>query len=202
MNVSSCFQDKLTALYSFVFSDVRAEKEDNEPVAAGCFEFLGDTLGFFYATFADHKEFLNGTYDIQWPDEAAIRNGIFRIAVERQNVCAYGVEVGTGRVIYQDDTNEIAEPIDMKLDDFILYLVALQCLGFCEPSGKIENASDLLKSRFDEKRITEHSIDGTVYAFDEGVLLVAIGKDAYVSAKDDESLAAFEADTSFAVDWF
>lgn len=42
----------------------------------------------------------------------------------------------------------------------------------------------------------------TVYLFEDGVILVVSGNDAFVSARDDRMMEAFEANTGFEVDCF
>ena len=204
MNTDSRFQEKLNTLYQCIFGDVC--KDDmtlvNKPCGHVVFEDLPEPLRLFYATFADKKDFMKCLYDIKLPDEVAIENNIMIIARERQGVCAYGVEIDNGRVIYLDDSNRVAESLNMQIDDFILYLIAIQCSGFCSCTGKIYNCFSLLEESYRNQRITNNSDDGAVYFFGEGVILAVNGKDAYVSSKDDSIMELFEEDTTFDVDYF
>ena len=106
------FQEKLHALYQGIFHDSHAHDIDEPHTQAGLEDF-NEALGVFYAAFASHRAFMKCLYDIKLPEELAVENNIMLIAVERQGVCAYGVEMETERVLYLDHTNSVAEPLDM-----------------------------------------------------------------------------------------
>lgn len=199
------FREKLHTLYRCIFNDleITEDRELNEkPGGQATPEGWNEALHLFYALFAKQKSFMKCLYDIKTPEEIVIDRNVMIIAKERQNVCAYGIEVDTGKPIYLDHTNEVAEPLDMQVDDFILYLIALQCSEYCQCSGRISNCFHVLNTKFNNNRISNQFEDGAVYYFDEGVIMVVNKNDALVSAKDDQSMESFEANTQFDVDYF
>lgn len=204
MNKASGFQNKLQTLYQFIFE--KAPDGDRESVydlyVQGISEKGKNALSLFYSIFAEQKDFLKCLYDIKLPGELAVESNILLISREQQGVCAYGMEVDTGRVIYLDDTNGIAEPLNTEIEDFLLWQIAMQCLGFCECTGQIEDCFDSLNAEHHSLKLTAASESGAVYYFSEGVLLAVDGDIAYVSAKDDEAMEAFEANTGFDVDYY
>lgn len=204
MNTDFSFQEKLDILYRCIFNVSHNGNLEliNESHGQVVFEDFNEALRLFYATFADQKGFMKCLYDIKMPDEVVIENNIMLIAREQQDVCTYGVEIDTGRVIYLDNTNNVAEPLNMQIDDFILYLIAIQCSEFCSCAGMISDCCSLLKENYSNNRISNNSDDGAVYYFDEGVILAVIDNDAYVSSKDDSIMESFEESTELEVDYF
>jgi hypothetical protein len=160
-----------------------------------------ETLRCFYAALSRHREFLKGLYEICLPEEAEISGDNLIIAREQQGVCSYGLDLASGKILYLDPAGA-AEPLDLSLEDFLLYLTALQSSGFCPCSGRIEDCSKLLKEKFSDRRITETSKEGAVYCFEEGVVLAVSGNDAFASAADDADMEAFERLRGLEVDYF
>lgn len=205
MNKDLCFQNKLNTLYSCIFHEpnsaenIELKRIDNSKEAL---DGWNKALHLFYNVFAKQKRFMKCLYDIKTPEELVVDNNFMIIAKERQSVCAYGIEIDNGKIIYVDNTNEVAEPLNIQIEDFILYLIAIQSSEFSLCSGKISNCSNLLRTQFDEQRISNQDNEGAVYYFNEGVILVVNGDDALVSAADDTSMEKFEADTAFDVDYF
>lgn len=204
MYTNDSFQEKLNILYQCIFGDKKISVQNlNYGVSNQDFPFNWyEPMRSFYATFSQEREFMKCMYDIKTPDEVVIENNIMYVAKERQGVCAYGVEIDTGRVIYLDNTNNIAEPINMQIEDFILYLIALQSSQFCVCSGKLSDCVETLESNFSNQRVSNNRNEGAVYFFSEGVILVTVGNDAFVSSRDDSFMEAFEETTSFEVDYF
>ena len=129
MYIDFSFQEKLQILYQGIFPDSHGRGIDVEHTQTD-FEDFNEVLGVFYAVFSARRDFMKCLYDIKLPEELAVENNIMLIAIERQGVCAYGVEMGTGRVLYLDHTNGVAEPMDMQIDDFILYLIEMFQLSY------------------------------------------------------------------------
>ena len=205
MNKDLSFQKKLNTLYSCIFHEPNsAERMELEGIdhSKEALDGWNKALHLFYILFAKQERFMKCLYDIKTPEELIVDNNFMIIAKERQNVCAYGIEIDNGNIIYLDNTNEVAEPINIQIDDFILYLIAVQSSEFSLCSGKIRNCSNLLRTQFDEQRISNQDNEGAVYYFTEGVILVVNGDDALVSAADDTSMEKFEADTAFDVEYF
>ena len=204
MNAKSSFQEELNTLYLNIFhkglsADTGlADKALRQVGCAGS----GRALALFYALFAGEKDFMKCLYDIKLPEELDAEDGFLLIAKEQQGVCAYGVEIATGKVFYLDDTNRVAEPVNMGMEDFILWLIAVQCSQFRPCDGRITNCREDLETRFRSQRITTNSCDGAVYCFDGGAILAITGNDAIISAKDDSTMEAFEEITGFEVDYF
>lgn len=205
MNAELNYQEKLQILYRFIFDDsgFSTERELNEKLGTQVVsEGWNKALHLFYAQFAKQKSFMKCLYDIKTPEEPVVDRNFMIIAKERQNVCTYGIEIDTGKLFYLDNTNGVAEPFNMQVEDFILYLIALQCSEFCSCSGRIRNCLDTLKTKCNHNRMTNHCDDGAVFYFDEGIVLVVVENDALVSAKDDQSMKNFEEKMSFDVDYF
>ena len=160
-----------------------------------------ETLRCFGRAFAGHRDFLKGLYDIMLPKESSISGDMLLLAREQQGVCSYGLDLASGKVLYLDPAGT-AEPLDLSLQDFLLYLTALQSTGFCPCSGRIQNCRQLLKEKYTDFRITGASGEGAVYCFEEGVILAVAGNDAYASAPDDAAMETFERERSLEADYF
>lgn len=204
MNAALSFREKLNTLYHGIFCD--AHKTDREPaggiqIQTGSGE-ASEALGLFFALFAGQKDFMKCLYDIKLPEKLDAEDGFLLIAKEQQGVCAYGVEIATGKVFYLDDTNCVAEPLNRGMEDFLLWLIAVQCSQFRPCAGRITNCREDLETRFRSQRITANSGDGAVYCFDGGAILAITGNDALVSAKEDSAMEAFEENSGFEVDYF
>ena len=204
MHPDSCFPTKLKALYQYIFSDspnLNTEFVNCTQIPAISGEFA-QALGLFYALFAEHHDFMKCMYDMKLPDELVIENDRMLIAVEQQGVCAYSLDTNTGTVVQSDRTGKLVKPLDLKIEDFLLYLIAIQCTQYCLCSGMVEDCRSVLKETYSDRRITGAANNGAVYLFSEGVILVVSGNDGYVSSRDDDRMAAFEENTGFDVDYF
>lgn len=204
MSAALSFWEKLNALYHYIFCDAHKrdrESADGIQIQTDPWE-ASEALGLFYALFAEQKDFMKCLYDIKVSGELDAEDGFLLLAKERQGVCAYGLESSTGRIFYLDDTNRVAEPVNMGMEDFILWLIAVQCSQFRPCAGRIMNCREDLETRFRSQRITTNSGDGAVYCFDGGAILAITGNDAIISAKDDSTMEAFEEITGFEVDYF
>ena len=204
MQAASSFQAKLCALYPCIFPDspnpdaglaagVRLPAESEAPAQA---------LASFYAVFGEHRDFLKCLYDLRLPAELAVEDGFMALAVEQQGACAYGVDLSSGKVFCRDRAARLAEPVDLRMEDFLLYLTAIQCTQYCACSGSVADFRPVLEERYSDRRLTDAAGSGAVYLFSEGVILVVSGNDAFVSSRDDDRMAAFEAHTGFDVDYF
>lgn len=201
MKTQADFQEKLNILTAILFPDPTSADTGPEilpPVPEGADH---ETLLCFGRALARHREFLKGPYEIFLPEEAEISGDILTIAREQQGVCAYGLDLPSGKVLYLDSAGA-AEPLDLSLEDFLLYLTALQSTGFCPCSGRIEGCRKLLKEKFSDRRITDTSEEGAVYCFEEDVVLAVSGNDAYASARNDAAMEAFEKLRGLEVDYF
>lgn len=160
-----------------------------------------ETLRCFGRAFAGHRDFLKGLYDIMLPKESSISGDMLLLAREQQGVCSYGLDLASGKVLYLETAGN-AEPLDLSLEDFLLYLTALQSTVSCPCSGRIQNCRQLLKEKYTDFRITGASGEGAVYCFEEGVILAVAGNDAYASAPDDAAMETFERERSLEADYF
>ena len=161
MKTQADFQEKLNILTAILFpgppsADTGPEILPSVPEGAD-----HETLLCFGRALARHREFLKGQYEIFLPEEAEISGDILTIAREQQGVCSYGLDLASGKILYLDPAG-VAEPLDLSLEDFLLYLTALQSSGFCPCSGRIEDCSKLLKEKFSDRRITDTSKEGEV----------------------------------------
>lgn len=191
------FKEKLSIVYNFIFdedisiNDLKIDFNDN----------INEELNLFYTLFKDKKDFMKSYYDIKLPNEIITKNNMIVLAVENQNVCSYGYDMNTEKVIYIDDTNNIYESLDIEIDDFILYLIAIQCMGFLS-SAVISDCSNLLKEKYSQNKITKVSDNMAVYYFDEKVLLFVDNNNGYIAFKDDKSAQVFENNTKLEVNYF
>ena len=201
MKAHAEFHEKLNILTAVLFPGASPADTDPEilpPVPGGPDH---EAILCFCRALARHREFLKGLYDICLPGEAADSGDILMIAREEQGVCSYGLEKSTGKVLYLDPAGT-ADPLDLSLEDFLLYLTALQSSGFCPCSGRIEGCRQLLKEKYSDRRITDTSGEGAVYCFEEGVILAVVGNDAFASAAYDAAMESFERMRSLEVDCF
>ena len=201
MKTQADFQEKLNILTAILFPGPPSADTGPEilpPVPEGADH---KTLLCFGRALARHREFLKGQYEIFLPEEAEISGDILTIAREQQGVCSYGLDLASGKILYLDPAGA-AEPLDLSLEDFLLYLTALQSSGFCPCSGRIDGCRNLLKAKYSDRRITKTSGEGAVYCFEEGVVLAVSGNDAFASAADDAAMEAFERLRGLEVDYF
>ena len=201
MKAHAEFHEKLNILTSILFPDLLPADTGPEslpPLPEGPNH---ETLRCFGRALDGHRDFLKGLYDIMLPQEASIKGDLLLLAREQQGVCSYGLDLPSGKVLYLDPAGN-AEPLDLSLQDFLLYLTALQSTGSCPCSGRIQNCRQLLEEKYTDFRITEASGEGAVYCFEEGVILALAGNDAFASAPDDAAMETFERERSLEVDYF
>jgi hypothetical protein len=197
---SAEFCEKLHILTGLMFGGGPAAEagEPLPPLLEGPFR---ETLLCFDRALARHRDFLKGLYDIMVPQEASISEGILLLAREQQGVCSYGLDLPSGKVLYLDPAGT-AEPLVLSLEDFLLYLTAIQSSGYLPCSGKVGHCRDLLEDRYSDRRLTGAAGEGAVYCFEEGVIIAVAGNDAYASAPADSAMETFERVRSLEVDYF
>ncbi len=190
------FREKLNLLTGILFPDPSGTDAETEIQASSSAPSetgrpQSETLRLFYAAFADHQDFMKGQYDICLPGEDETAGDLLILAREQQGVCAYGLDRSSGKVLCLDPAGR-AEALDLPLEDFLLYLAALQSTGYCPCGGLIRDCAYLLEEKYSDLRITGAAGEGAVYCFEEGVVLAVSGKDAYASAASGAAMEAFE----------
>lgn len=201
MKAHAEFHEKLNILTSILFPDLLPADTGPEslpPLPEGPNH---ETLRCFGRALDGHRDFLKGLYDIMLPQEASIKGDLLLLAREQQGACSYGLDLPSGKVLYLDPAGA-AEPLDLSLEDFLLYLTAIQSSGYLPCSGKVGQCRDLLEDRFSDRRLTGAAGEGAVYCFEEGVILAVVGNDAFASAPDDAAMETFERERSLEVDYF
>ena len=89
---------------------------------------IPEQLQEFYIMFGNKTDFLEYLYSIISPEKLEVKNDILTLAVENQGVCSYGLNVKNQKIVYF--TDDYKEEINLDIEDFILYLLAMQGTGF------------------------------------------------------------------------
>lgn len=97
---------------------------------------IPEALRDFYLMFGNDLVFLKCMYDIIRPKELCVVDRILIIAKEYQNVCSYGIDIDTQKVIYLDESNHITKIMESDIEDFLIYLLAVQGTEFLPCIGK------------------------------------------------------------------
>ncbi len=161
---------------------------------------LPKPLKDFYMIFSEESDFLKCMYDIAAPEEIVADNGILVFVKENQNVCGYGIELQSQKLVYLDESNNIKEAMEQSLDDFLLYLLALQCTEYLPSVGILEAEHINTLERFME-RITISKEDGAVYYIIDKAIGVRAGNEIYVCMRNDDDLEEFENNSGLMLDW-
>ncbi len=158
---------------------------------------IPEGLKEFYLIFGDNSELLKCMYDIALPQELYVKNDILIIAKENQNVCSYGINILTKKLVYFD--NNVVEEINQDIEDFLIYLLALQgteylnCIGTIDVEFTAEIEKHLIKLTKAEEK--------AVFCDREAIICVVVGDDIFICAKDDDCMESFENKTGLEVDY-
>lgn len=154
----------------------------------------------FYLMFGGKEDLLKCMYNIVLPRELYIENNILMIAKEYQNVCFYGISIDTQEPIYFDINNGITEPINLGIEDFLLYMLAIQGTEFFSCVGKVSAkfAIDLEKYLF---KISDSNGEKVVFCSKDGVIGVVVGSEIFISAKSDDRMEKLENDSGLELDY-
>lgn len=154
----------------------------------------------FYLMFGNDLTFLKCMYDIACPKELCLVDRILIIAKECENVCCYGIDIDTQKVIYLDESNHIAKIVESDIEDFLIYLLAVQGIEFLSCAGKV---SRKYIDKFEKYlfRVSKFKGERTVYCGKNEIICVVVGNDIFISAKNDEAMQKFEKISDLEVDY-
>lgn len=149
----------------------------------------------FYLMFGKGGSLLSSYYKIAIPQELYIEDNILMFAGEYQGVCSYGINIDTKELMYID--NYINEPMNDDLEDFLLYLLAIQGTEFFPRSGIIySEVSEVEKHLI---KITDSN--NSVYYNKNGIIAFHDGKEFTFSAKDDDCFEKFVNDSNLDIEY-
>lgn len=161
---------------------------------------IPEPLREFYLIFGGNLGLLKCMYDIAAPRELYMENNILMIAKEYQNVCAYGINIDTQKPMYFDDSNNIVNTVNLDIEDFLIYLLAIQgteylpCIGKTDAKFTIELEKHLF-------RISETDGEGSVFCNKSGIIGVVVENDIFLSAKNDDCMEKLENESGLEIDY-
>lgn len=161
---------------------------------------IPESLREFYLMFGDDLVFLKCMYDIIRPKELCVVDRILIIAKEHQNVCSYGIDIDTQKVIYLDESNQITKIMESDIEDFLIYLLAVQGTEFLPCIGKV---SRKFIDKFEKNlfRVSKVAGEGAVYCGKKDIICVVAENDIFISAKNDDAMQKFEEISGLEVDY-
>jgi len=196
------FDEKLQTISTIYFGncDQSFSEDDFRIIENDLNVTIPVALRKFYLMFGGRVDFLKCMYNITLPREFYIENNVLMFAKEYQNVCAYGISIDTQKPIYFDISNDINEPVDQEIEDFLLYMLAIQGTEFSPCVGKISAklATDLEEHLL---KMSESSGEKAVFCSKDGVIGVIVGNEIFISAKSDECMEKFESDSGLEIDY-
>ena len=199
---NTTFDEKLHLIKNIYFEkDCQTFSEDEIAYVEEKLQFtMPLALKKFYLIFGADYDFLKCMYDIATPKELYIENNILMIAREYQNVCGYGIDINTQRPIYFDISNSIIQTVEQDIEDFLLYLLAVQGTQFFPCVGKVnlELAEKLEKNLV---RISKADGEGCVFCDKKSIIAFAAGNELFITAKDDECMEKLENECGLEVDY-
>ncbi len=154
----------------------------------------------FYLMFGGSLDLLKCMFDIAAPRELYIQNNILMIAKEYQNVCSYGININTQKPMYFDDSNNIIKTVNQDIEDFLIYLLAIQGTEYLHCIGKVsaEITVELEKYLF---KISKGNGEGPVFCSRDGIIGVVVGNDIFLSAKSDDCMEKLEDKSSLEINF-
>ena len=198
---NSAFFEKLITIRNIIFCDKPLELSNEYETAEKRLgvqlpQFLRD----FYMIFGEEADLLKCMYDVALPEEMAMDNGILVFAKENQNVCAYGMEMQSQKLVYLNERNNTKETLEQSTEDFLLYLLALQCTEYLPSVGMLDAEDANTLENFME-RITISEGDGAVYYIVDKAVGVRAGNEVFICMHNDECLEEFEENSGLMLDW-
>lgn len=159
---------------------------------------IPEQLQEFYIMFGNKIDFLECLYSIISPEKLEVKNDILILAVENQGVCSYGLNVKNQKIVYFTDDYE--EEINLDIEDFILYLLAIQGTGFLECVVQTDTSClDILNKNF--IKMSEINGNYCVYCYTDKAIGFVSGNDIFLSAQDDEIVNNIEEKYGLQFDW-
>lgn len=196
------FNEKLEIIREIFGGQSKWEMSENEIL---CIEdslqiVIPEALREFYLMFGNGLAFLKCMYDIIRPKELCVVERILIIAKENQNVCSYGIDTDTQKVIYLDESNHITKIMESDIEDFLIYLLAVQGTEFLPCIGKV---SGKFIDKFEKYlfRVSKADGEGAVYCGKNDIICVVVGHDIFISTKNDDAMQKFEEISGLEVDY-
>ena len=150
---------------------------------------IPEPLKIFYLLFGEKEKFLNCMYKIIPLEQLKIENKIVTIAVENQGVCSYGWDIKSNKIVYF--MKGYIEEIKLDIEDFILYLLAIQGTGFFSCVAQMDiSEADLLDRYF--FKISKVSGQYSVYCYHDKIIGFISKTDVFLSAKSDDIMNEVE----------
>lgn len=135
------FEEKLLGIYQIYFGE-NIEFTDN--IASMLDDeiktLIPNELLYFYKLFYSKTSIMNGSYDIIEPQNLKVLNNTIMFAEEEQGVCGYLIDISSKDVYYFDDDTKEKES---SLEDFLIYLLAIQGTNFLCSQGLISKSEDI-----------------------------------------------------------
>lgn len=159
---------------------------------------IPEPLQVFYIMFGNKTDFLECLYSIISLEKLEVKNDILTLAVENQGTCSYGLNVKNQKIVYF--TDDYKEEINLDIEDFILYLLAMQGTGFLDCVVQTDTSClDILNRNF----IKMSEIDGNycVYCYTDKAIGFVSGNDIFLSAQGDEIVNDIEEKYGLQFDW-
>ena len=151
---------------------------------------IPESLKIFYLMFGEKEDFLRCMYRIIPLEELEIKNNILIIAIENQGTCSYGLNIKTNEVIYFT-TSDYGEKIKLDIEDFLLYLLAIQGTGFFDCVVQMDTSeAEVLDKNF--SKLSKVSGQYCVYYYSDEVIGFISGDDIFLSAKSDDIMNEIE----------
>lgn len=193
------FRKKLNIINKLYFDEVSEGCDNNEltQIETNLKISFPQQLKEFYMIFGRKEDFLEVVNNILLPNKIYIENNILVFVEENQHVCSYGLDINLHKVFYLSDG--FKEEIELDIEDFLIYILALQGMGHLDCVGKLEyKFIDILKKNF--TLLTKTEKNGVVFLGDDAIF-VNVGDTIYVSAKDDECMAMIENKYNLLIDY-
>ncbi|MCI6007747.1 MAG: hypothetical protein MRZ25_05800 [Ruminococcus sp.] len=161
---------------------------------------IPEPLREFYLMFGEDLDLLKCMYNIASPKELNVENNVLMIAKEYQNVCCYGVSLDTQKPMYFDDSNNIIRTVNLDIEDFLIYLLAVQSTQYLNCIGTIEVGliEELKKCLI---RITKDDGEGAVFCSRDGIIAVVVKNNIFISAQNDKVMKSFENESGLDIDF-
>jgi len=134
-------EEKFKAIYTVYYGEVPSLNYDpifrlKEDVQ----QIIPEVMKYFYALFGKKQTIFSGTYRIPKLKELRSDDSKILIAEEEQGVCCYFYDLSDNAVYYSDDS--IYEKMDSPLEDFLIYLLAVQGTGICSYQCMVDKSED------------------------------------------------------------
>ena len=187
------FLKRLELIYKIYFNeedDVKTISDDRIfTIEKKLNRSIPEPLKIFYSIFGRKEVFLKCMYHIIPLEQLNIENEIMTIATENQGVCSYGWNFNSNKMVYL--MNNYTEEIELDIENFILYLLAIQGTGFFSCVAQMDiSEADLLDKYF--SKISKVSGQYSVYCYHDKIIGFISKTDVFLSAKSDDIMNEVE----------